>query len=101
MGTLQSDEVGRVLLSKMKAKRVDRGDWYYKIYDEKGTFVSSTSISKGAKETLTGTRVAQMKRQVGLDTSQQFIDLIECRLSREDALVIMQRNYPPGSPRRR
>jgi hypothetical protein len=99
MGRLDSDKVDRALRSKMKAERLDRGDWYYKIYDEQG-FISSTSLSKGSKETLRDNRVAEMRRQLGLDTSQQLIDLVECRLSGEDALKIMRRNCPPGTSRR-
>jgi len=84
----------------MKAEQIDRPDWFYKIYDEEGVFVSSTSISKGSKETLSDKRVSVMAHQLGLSTSQQFIDLIKCTLSREDALKIMKTNLPPGTPRK-
>ena len=57
MGRLESDEADKALRGKMQAERLDRADWYYKIYNEEGVFVSSTSISKGAKETLRDRRV--------------------------------------------
>lgn len=101
MGRLESSETDRVLRRKMKAERLDRADWYYKIYNEQGIFVSSTSISKGSKETLSDKRVRDMAYQLGLSTSQQFIDLIKCTLSREDALRIMCTNRPSGTPRNR
>jgi hypothetical protein len=101
MGRLESDETDKALRSKMKAERLDRADWYYKIYNEQGIFVSSTSISKGSKETLRDQRVRDMALQLGLSTSQQFIDLVRCKLSREDALKIIQINRPPGTPRNR
>jgi hypothetical protein len=101
MGRLESDETDKALRSKMKAERLNRADWYYKIYDEQGVFVSSTSISKGSKETLRDNRVREMARQLGLSTSQQFIDLVKCTLSREDALKIIQANRPPGTLRNR
>lgn len=99
MARLESSETDRVLRRKMKAERLDRADWYYKIYNDQGIFVSSTSISKGSKETLGDKRVSIMALQLGLSTSQQFVDLIKCTLSREDALEIMQTNRPPGTPR--
>ncbi len=40
-----------------------------------------------------------MARQLGLDTAQQLVDLIKCPLSREDALKIIERSRPPGTPR--
>lgn len=101
MGRLESDETDKALRGKMKAERLDRADWYYKIYNEQGIFVSSTSISKGSKETLRDQRVRDMALQLGLSTSQQLIDLVRCKLSREDALKIIQINRPPGTPRNR
>lgn len=101
MSRLESDETDKALRGKMKAERVDRADWYYKIYDEQGVFVSSTSISKGAKETLRDARVRDMAHQIGLSTSQQFVDLVKCKLSREDALKIILANRPPGTPKNR
>lgn len=100
MGRLESDETDRALRGKMRAERLDRADWYYKIYNEQGIFVSSTSISKGSKETLRDKRVRDMARQLGLNTAQEFIDLVRCPLSREDALRIIQINRPPGTPRK-
>jgi hypothetical protein len=100
MGRLESSDTDKALRGKMKADRLDRADWYYKIYNEQGIFVSSTSISKGAKETLRDQRVRDMAIQLGLNTSQEFIDLVKCTLSREDALKIIQTNHPPGTPRR-
>lgn len=99
MATLESDNVDRALRSKMKADRKDRADWYYIIRNDQGIQIASTSISKGSKETLRAGRVSAMARQLGLDTAQQLVDLIKCPLSREDALKIIERNRPPGTPR--
>jgi len=49
MGTLESNETDKALRGKMRAERLDRPDWFYKIYNENGEFVSSTSMSKGSK----------------------------------------------------
>jgi hypothetical protein len=86
MGRLESDETDKALRGKMKAERLDRADWYYKVYNEQNIFVSSTSISKGSKETLRDHRVRDMARQLGFSTSQQFIAFVKCRISREEAL---------------
>lgn len=101
MATLESDDVDRVLRSKMQAERYSRGDWYYVIRNEQGVQISSTSISKGSKATLSSGRVRDMARQLGLDTSQQLVDLVRCTLSRDKALEIIETNRPPGTPRRR
>ena len=101
MGTLESNETDKALRGKMQAERLDRPDLFYKIYNENGEFVSSTSMSKGSKHTLRANRISDMAHQLGLSTSQQFIDLVSCTLSREAALKIIQTNRPPGTPRNR
>jgi hypothetical protein len=101
MGTLESNETDKALRGKMRAERLDRPDWFYKIYNENGEFVSSTSMSKGSKHTLRANRISEMARQLGLSTSQQFIDLVSCKLSREVALKIIETNRSSGTPRNR
>ena len=101
MATLESDKVDRALRGKMKAERHDSGDWYYVVYNSQGVAVSSTSISKGSKHTLSPSRVSQMARQLCLNKPQLLVDLVLCPLKREDALAIMEANCPPDtSPQR-
>ena len=100
MARLESDKVDRALRNKMKADRVDSGDWYYVIQDEEGLDIASTSISKGAKETLGDNRVSQMARQLRFDNANQFVQFVKCTISREDALKRMKRNYLRDSARR-
>jgi hypothetical protein len=100
MPTLESDKVTKALTGKMQAEQVESGDWYFVISNDEGIFVASTSISKGAKHTLSEQRVSDMKRQLRLSTSKQFVDLVSCPLSREEALKIMESN-PPSSSRQR
>lgn len=85
----------------MKAEIEEKADRVYYIYDDNDDLVCSTSISQGGKETLRDNRIAGMRRQLCLSTSQQLVDLVDCRLSRESALKIMRENHPPGSPRQR
>jgi len=99
MARLESSDVDRALRFKMHAVRKDKADWYYIICNDDGVAISSTSISKGSKETLRDGRVRDMARQLGLDTSQQLVELVRCSLSREKALEIMEANRPPGTPR--
>ena len=100
MARLESDKVDKVLRSKLKADREDSGDWYYVVKDEEGLDIASTSISKGAKETLGDNRVSQMARQLRFDNANQFVQFVKCAISREDALKIMKRNYLRDSTRR-
>jgi hypothetical protein len=37
-----------------------------------------------------------MARQLGLDAQQQLVDLVSCKLNREDALTIIETNSPLG-----
>ncbi len=90
MATLNSDKVDRALKGKMKAERRDSVDWRYVIYNEQGRQVSVTRISKGAKHTLSASRISLMARQLGFETTQQFIDMVACILSREEALRIIE-----------
>lgn len=100
MPSIDSTRVRRALTGKTQAEE-DRGrdDPYYLIRDHDGRVVGSTSISHGAKEPLGAKRIAQMARQLHLDTVEQFARLVECPLSRDEALTIMTRNWPPGSSR--
>jgi len=100
MATLETDKVDKALRRKMQAEREDAGDWYYIICNDKGDFIASTSISKGAKHTLGEIRVNQMAHQLRLSTSKQFVDLVKCTLGRDEALRIMESN-PPSSSRQR
>ncbi len=100
MARLESNKVEQALRYKMKAEREDSGDWYYYIKDEEGIEIASTSMSKGAKETLGDRRVSQMSRQLRFDNTNQFVQFVRCTVSREDALKTMKRNYSSGSNRR-
>lgn len=102
MTTLESDKVEKALKNKMKAEREGEssGDWYYYIKNEEGIEIASTSMSKGAKETLGNNRVSQMARQLRFDNTNQFVQFVRCTVSRDEALKTMKRNYSSGSNRR-
>ena len=102
MAILDSDKVEKALKSKMKAERdgEDSGDWYFYVKDEEGIEIASTSMSKGAKETLGNNRVSQMARQLRFDNTNQFVQFVRCTVSREEALKTMKRNFISGSNRR-
>lgn len=88
--TIESDKLEKALLRKMKAERKDRADWYYVIHNDQGVTVATTSLSKGAKHTLSPKRVSEMARQLNLSRSQ-LVDLVSCPLSGEKALEIMEK----------
>jgi len=91
MAGLESDKVEKALLGKMQAIRREGKDWKYIIYNDQKKQVSRTLLSKGAKHTLDPGRVSEMAHQLGLKP-RQFIDLVNCPLSREKALKIMEHN---------
>jgi hypothetical protein len=97
MAGLESDKVERMLLRKMEAERREGKDWKYLIYNNQKKQVSKTRLSKGAKHSLGPNRVAEMAHQLGLKTSKQFHDLVNCTLTRDDALKIIERNLPSSS----
>ena|SRR5438552_517846 len=99
MAILESDKVDRVLRNKLQAERRDSIDWRYVVYNEQGKQISATRISKGAKHTLGADRVSLMARQLGFNTTKQFIDLVSCSLSHKDALRIIEANSPADSSR--
>ncbi len=94
MAGLESNKVEKALLGKMQAERREGRDWQYIIYDDQKKQVARTRLSKGAKHSLGPNRVNEMAHQLGLETSQQFHDLVRCTLSRERALEIIERNSP-------
>lgn len=96
MAGLESNKVEKALLGKMQAERREGRDWRYIIYNDEKKQVSKTRLSKGAKHSLGPQRVSEMSRQLGLETSQQFHDLVNCTLSREGALEIIEHNLPPS-----
>ena len=90
MAGLESNKVEKALLGKMQAVCREGRDWHYIIYNDKKQQVSKTRLSKGPKETLGPNRVSEMTHQLGLKTSKQFHDLVNCTLSRKDALKIIE-----------
>jgi hypothetical protein len=88
--TIESDKLDKTLVGKMKAIRKDRADWYYIVRNDQGVTVATTSLSKGAKHTLSPKRVSEMARQLNLSRTQ-LIDLVSCTLSREEALENMEK----------
>ena len=81
---------------KMKAERLDSADWRFVIYNDQGIQLSVTRLSKGAKHTLSDSRVSLMARQLGFRSGQQFSNFVNCTLSREEALKIIESNLPPS-----
>ncbi len=92
MAGLESNKVEKALLGKMQAERREGRDWQYIIYNDQKKQVARTRLSKGAKHSLGPNRVSEMAHQLGLETSQQFQELVRCTLSREQALEIIERN---------
>lgn len=102
MPSLKSADIRKALMKKMLAvEEKDHRDRFYTIADNAGRIVGVTSISQGSNEPLSAHRVSRMsgRGQLNLDDAGQLVDIIKCPLSREDALKIMQRNWPPGSSR--
>jgi len=97
MATLESDDVAAALLTKMGAVTRNKHDIYYNIFDKAGTKLASTRISHGGKETLGASRVREMALQLRLDDATSLVNLVQCSLSREQALEMMKRNprYAP------
>jgi hypothetical protein len=93
MAGLESDKVEKALLKKMQAECRDGKDLLYIIYNEQHQQIARTRLSKGAKHSLGPHRVSEMAHQLGLETSRQFHDLVNCTLSRKQALEIMERHY--------
>ncbi|MGI9058778.1 MAG: hypothetical protein ACR2H5_09395 [Ktedonobacteraceae bacterium] len=85
MAGLESNKVESALCGKMEATRKEGRDWQYIIYNDQKKQVARTRLSKGAKHSLGPNRVAEMVHQLGLKTSKQFHDLVNCTLSREKA----------------
>ncbi len=96
MAGLESNKVEKALLGKMQAECRDGRDLHYIIYNDQKKQVARMRLSKGAKHSLGPNRVAEMAHQLGLETSKQFHDLVNCTLSREKALEIMERDLPSG-----
>lgn len=95
MPAFDSNEMHTALTVKMKAKVKDSGDRQYKIYDEENKYVARTLMSKGAKHTITASLAGSMSKQLGLN-NQQFSKLVDCTLSRSEALEIMKQHPRRG-----
>jgi hypothetical protein len=92
MPSLQSDKVERALTKKLNAERDNNHDRYLNIYDNDGLKVCYTRISHGSKETLSTRRVSEMAGQLRLDNAQSLVNLVNCSLDRDAALVMIKRN---------
>jgi hypothetical protein len=96
MAGLESNKVEKALLGKMRAERREGRDWKYIIYNDQKKQISRTLLSKGAKHSLGPNRVAEMARQLGLERAKQLHDIVNCTLSRDEAIESIESNLPPS-----
>lgn len=89
-----SKDIERALLVKMQAIYNPNGDMFYYIYDEAGVRIIRTKMSMKANRPIDDNLIFLMYKQLGL-TKKQFEDLINCPLSREEALKIMKATPKP------
>jgi len=90
--SLDSDEVAKVLLDKMGAKTENKSHKFFYIYDDDGTRVAQTWISHGSRHSIDGSLLTLMARQLRLDVSRNLVKLVDCTLSRDEALAIIKQN---------
>jgi len=87
MASLDSKKIAAALLRK-GFRVADSSHKFYWLYDgEKKTSVH-TMISHGRKD-YSDSLLAKMKKQLGLDTKAQLLELVQCPLSREDYLALL------------
>ena len=102
MPALDSDKVDKALRKKLAAQvEEDIHDKYYLILDEEGREIASTSISHGPKYTITDRLVTPMARQLCLGKTENFVNLVRCPLSGDEALRLIKENCSADNQRRR
>ncbi len=102
MPALDSDKVDKSLRKKLAAQvDEDVHDKYYLILDEEGHEIASTSISHGPKYTISDRLVTLMARQLCLGKTKNFVNLVRCPLSGDEALKIIKEHCSTGDQRRR
>lgn len=91
MAALDSDKVQNLLLNKLGCVPDEGKDHrYYILKDAKGTILARTKISHGPKHTITDNLVTAMARQIKLGTAKNFVAFVQCTLSKEECLKIIE-----------
>lgn len=96
MPSLESDDVDRALTSKLECE-VDRSTGDHVLFlirdPESGKLVRYTKLSRGSKHTLSPRRIAEMAKQLGVETSV-LVGLVRCSVSKQQFIrAVGQRHW--------
>jgi len=89
MASLKTKKITSALLRK-GFRQDNTHHKYYWFYDQGKKTLVKTRVSHGLAE-YGDALLSQVRRQLGLETKKQLLDLVECPLSREDYRDILIR----------
>jgi hypothetical protein len=91
MACLESDRVREQLKNKLGCvEETGKDHYWYVLYDESGKILSRTKISLGAKHALGPALIALMTRQIRLIKKSNFVEMVNCSLSKDECLKIIK-----------
>lgn len=96
--TLRVSDLEKCLTQKLKAAEESGNHRKFKIYDADGSLIATTQLShswRGSTQ-ISDHMVGAIRAQMSLDRTSQLLDLISCTLSREQYLVVVRGEPPPG-----
>lgn len=91
MAALDSEEVKRILLSKLGCEPDNKRDhFWFVLKDEDGTLLARTCISHGPRHDIGPKLVTKMARQLKLQTAGLLIELVACTKTKEECLAVIR-----------
>jgi len=96
MATIESDKAHDKLVNKLHCHVEDKKrdhDWYF-VFDA-GKYLSRTCISKGPRHTIREKLAGKMAHQLGVGTTANLIDFLDCKISKEECLTIIRFSLGP------
>jgi hypothetical protein len=93
MPSLNAGDIEACLLRKLQAAELPGRDRKFEVFDDDGVLIARTALSRSWRGTtsLSPNMVNNIKNQLHLARSQDFVRLVQCPLSREEYLQSMMR----------
>ena len=90
MPRVKVSEIEGCLTGKLEATEKDSKHRRFKVFDDNGNLVATTSLSHGwrASDEISDQMFSLIRRELRLDRASELSDLIACPLSRADYLKI-------------
>ncbi len=94
MRSLAAGALAGCLTKKLRAQERKSTHRKFLVFDDEGELVATTGLSHGWRKNtqLSASMISTIRRELGLRTTDELFQLVDCSLSRTDYLAIVGQN---------